>query len=412
MARQPKSFFTPERRTLLEDLTGLSETDTAALELVGRYAAEKLWPQYEAINADRRAFHAAMDSLIDPKQLGFRGSFLPEDLGGIDLSIPAYMMGLEMLSQGNASVALSLAIDGSVLSALSRLGDEQQLGRYVRDALRDKRMTAFALTEPGYGSDAGNLETRATTDGASWKLNGQKTWTTNGGWADYYFVVCRTNPDRNLGPAGLSVLMVHKEEIATIEQIPKYTVPGSYTATLTFADSVVPAADGAARLVGSVDTGFMDAKRLLEGGRITIASFGLGIASEAFEMALDYTRTRESQGEALIEKQAIALPLAEFDARLDAARLMTYTAAKRMQAGRMENAEASKAKLLGSELAAELADFNRRVHGSYGLAKEYRCVQLIHDAGVAVTGEGTSEIQKILIASNRKKRTGKDPGFR
>src|SRR3989338_1325571 len=244
MARQPKSFFTPERRTLLEDLTGLSETDTAALELVGRYAAEKLWPQYEAINADSRAFHAAMDSLIDPKQLGFRGSLLPEELGGIDLSIPAYMMGLEMLSQGNASVALSLAIDGSVLSALSRLGDEHQLGRYVRDALRDKRMTAFALTEPGYGSDAGNLETRATTDGASWKLNGQKTWTTNGGWADYYFVVCRTNPDRNLGPAGLSVLMVHKEEIAAIEQIPKYTVPGSYTATLTFADSVVPAADG------------------------------------------------------------------------------------------------------------------------------------------------------------------------
>lgn len=417
MARQPKNLFTTERRAVLEDIMGkLTDLDEMVLTTIGKYAAEKLWPQdkYEDINnpEDHTAFLQAIEPLIDPNQLGFRGSFLPEEAGGIGLPMPVYMMGIEMISQANASVGVSLAIDGSVLNAFWKLGDGQQRQRYVIDALAGKKMNSFGLTEPGHGSDAGNLETKAVLDNDSYILNGEKNWITNAGWAEHYFTVVRTNPDRSLGPNGLSVIIVHKDEISSINQMRKYTVPGSFTGELSFADAAVPVEDnGVKRMLGSQDTGFMDAKDLLEGGRVTIAALGLGVATEAFEMALNYAHERQSRGEQLIQKQSLAFRIADFDARLDAARLLTYRAAKRMQDGIMDYAEASKAKLFANDLSQELALFNIDLHGGYGLSKEFKCMQLFHDAGVGVTGEGTRQVQLTLIASNRKKLIKKNPGY-
>jgi len=417
MARQPKNLFTKERKAVLEDIIGeLSDLDEMVLNTIGKYAAEQLWPQdkYEEINnsEDHTAFLEAIEPLIDPNQLGFRGSFLPDEAGGIDLQMPVYMMGLEILSQANPSVALSLAIDGSVLLAVWKLGDEQQRQRYVTDALTDMKICSFALTEPGYGSDAGNLETKAVPDNDNYIFNGEKNWITNAGWADYYFTVTRTNPDKSLGPKGLSVIMTHKDEITSITQMPKYTVPGTFTGELSFADAVVPVEDdGVKRMLGNKDTGFIDAKDLLEGGRVTIAAYGLGVASEAFEMALNYAHERQSRGEALIQKQSLAFKFADFDTCLDAARLLTYRAAKRMQEDTMGYAEASKAKLFANDLAHDLARFNIDLHGGYGLSKEFKCMQLFHDAGVGVTGEGTKQIQQTLIASNRKKQVRNDPSY-
>lgn len=417
MARQPKNLFTKERKAVLGDIMGeLSELDEMVLTTIGKYAAEKLWPQdkYEEINnsEDHSALLEAIEPLIDLNQLGFRGSFLPDEAGGIGLPMPVYMMGLEMIAQANPSVALSLAIDGSVLLAVWKLGDEEQRQRYVTDALANMKMCSFALTEPGYGSDAGNLETKAVLDNDQYIFNGEKNWITNAGWADYYFTVTRTNRDKSLGPNGLSVIMTHKDEITSITQMHKYTVPGTFTGELSFADAVVPVEDdGVKRMLGKQDTGFMDAKDLLEGGRVTIAAYGLGVASEAFEMALNYSHERQSRGEPLIQKQSIAFQFAEFDARLDAARLLTYRAAKRMQDEIMNYAEASKAKLFANDLAHDLAAFNIDLHGGYGLSKEFKCMQLFHDAGVGVTGEGTKQIQMTLITSTRKKHIKNDPNY-
>lgn len=416
MARQPKNLFTKERKAVLEDIMGeFSDLDEIFLNSLGKYAAGELWPQdrYEEINNpdDHTAFLEAIEPLIDPDQLALRGSFLPDEAGGMDLPLPVYMMGLEIISQANPSIALSLAIDGSVLSAVWKLGDGQQRQRYVTDALIDMKMCSFALTEPGYGSDAGNLETKAVLDNDNYIFNGKKNWITNADWADYYFMVVRTNPDKSLGPKGLSVIMTHKDEITSITQMRKYTVPGSFTGELSFADAAVPVEDdGVKRMLGSRDTGFLDAKNLLEGGRVTIAAYGLGIATEAFEMALNYAHERQSRGESLIQKQSLAFRFAEFDTRLDAARLLTYRAAKRLETG-TEYAEASKAKLFANDLAQDLALFNIDLHGGYGLSKEFKCMQLFHDAGVGVTGEGTKQIQLTVITSNRKKLIRKDPSY-
>lgn len=422
MARTPTNFFTTERRQVLEDLVGkLSPEESEFLTLIGKYSATELWPykKYLTINNPNNgrdmnkplspdnghvAFRNAIGPLIDPDQIGFRGCFLPEEASCAGISVPAYMMGLEMIAQGNASVALSLLIDGSVLNSIWNIGDKRQKERYVIDALRNKKMTAFAQTEPGHGSDAGNLETKAVLSGDHYILNGQKNWNTNGGWAEYYWVVARTNPDKTLGPNGLSIIMVHRDEISQIRLMEKYTVPGSFTAELFFDNAIVPLEDeGVKRMIGEKDRGFAAAKELLTGGRVTVAAYGLGIAAEAFEMTLDYTKGRTSAGKTLIEFQGTSFPLADIATELDAGRLLTYRAAKRMQEGEMNHAEASKAKLFATELAERAAILNRRLHASYGLSTEYRCMQLIHDAEVGVTGEGTSEIQRILIASSLKR---------
>src|SRR3989344_2701374 len=337
MARTPTNFFTAERRQLLEELLGaLSFADEQMLQTIGRYSAKELWPlsRYQEINDpqnDHKAFREAMTPLIDPAEIGFRGCFLPINKDDEPISIPAFMMGLEMLAQGNGSIAISLAIDASVLNSIWGLGDDGQKERYVRKALEEKRMTAFSLTEPGHGSDAANLETRAAINDGHYLLNGQKTLITNAGWADYYFVVVRTNPDRKLKGNGLSILMMHKDEISSIRQIGKYTVDGSYNAELFFTDAKVPIEDdGVRRMIGAKDSGFALAKNLLMGGRVTIAAYGLGVATEALEDAVDYARERISDDEPIFEKQVIRLKLGELKAQLDAYRTITYMAALKM----------------------------------------------------------------------------------
>lgn len=418
MTRNPSNFFTKERREVLEDLVGkLSDQELSFLYLVGERATKELWPmeRYRAINDpsnNHEGLRRAIQQFIDPNDVGLRGCFLPPEafifmpeeyrIGGI--SFPVYMMGLEMIAQGNGSVALSLLIDGSVLNSIWRLGEDAQKQRYVIDALRNKQMTSFALTEPSAGSDGGRIKTRADVREDHYLINGQKNWITNGGFADFYFVVVRTNSDQSLGPKGLSVIILHKDEIPNKDEIAKYTVEGSSTAILYLDNVRVPfESDGVKRMIGERDKGFTAAKDLLVGGRVTMAAFGDGISAEALEMAWNYARARPSNGGYLIDHQGNSFPLAELDTRLDAARYLTYRAAKRMQEEKLSSGVASKAKLFANDLANDATLFNLNIHGASGLAKDYRCMQLFHDARVGVTGEGPAEIQKVLIVSDRKK---------
>ncbi len=422
MSRAPTNFFTDERAIVLRDIMGPEADEySAALNVLGEYSAQELWSEekYAAINDPNNgremdqpisahnghlAFREAMTPLIT-SEIGFRGAFLPEIAGGSDMPVPVYMMGLEILAQGNGSIPLSLLIDGSVLNSVWHLGDENQRKRYVQDALENQIMTAFAQTEPGGGSAAADLDTMATVLSDGYRVLGEKNWITNADWAGYYFLVARTNPDRSLRGNGVSIIMVHRDEIDEIRQMRKDTVPGSYTGELIFQDAFVPLEDGGVkRMIGEKDNGFSSAKNLLNGGRVTIAAYSNGLTAEALDMAWAYAVQRESGGEKIAKKQALSFPLAELETGLDAARLLTYRAAMRMQQGDpMRYQDASKAKLFASELALRATEMNWRVHGSYGTSHEFRCNQLRRDVEVAVIGEGTSEVQKGIIASNRRK---------
>ena len=216
--RQVRNLFTAERQLLLEDMLGeIPRHEFDFLNLVGEYAAKELWPfdKYRIINDPEyarerelqpkefghEALKVVMAPLIDPNAIAVRGAFLPEKLGGHDISKPVYIMALEILGQANASVSISLAIDGSFLDTVASLGTEEQARRYVTDAIERKKMAAFAQTEPGHGTDVANLEARASIKDEFFVLSGQKSLITNGGWADYYFVVLRTGPN---GKHGLS----------------------------------------------------------------------------------------------------------------------------------------------------------------------------------------------------------------
>jgi len=410
MARTPSNFFTPARKQVLEDLVGsLSTEDKLILNQVGEYSATNLWPWdlYQKINdpgADHAAFSEAIDPLIDPEKIGLRGAFLREKQGYegeprfAGISFPIYIMCLELIAQGNGSVALSLLIDGSVLNSIGNLGDEAQIQRYVVDALHNKQMTAFVLTEPGAGTDTSGIRLTAILGEEQYILNGEKNWITNAGWADYYFVVVRT-ADTFPGTGGLSIIMVHKDEISGIKQMEKHTVPGSYTGELVFGDAQVPVKDGGVkRMIGEQDTGFSTAKRFLTGGRVTMAAYGLGIATEAFEMAKDYAKDREIGGQRVIDFQAKSFELADLMTGLDGARLLTYRAAKHMEEGKLTDIEASMAKLTATELALEASLVNIFMHASYGISKENRAVPLFHDALVGIIGEGTSDVQRAILA--------------
>ena len=402
MARTPTNFFTSERKNVLEALTGpLSSVDEQLLLEIGRRSAQKLWPIeiYDAINnpVDHSAFKQAIEPLIDPEQLGFRGCFLPEEAGGAGISVPAYMMGLEMIAQGNGSIALSLLIDGSVLNSIWKLGDDKQKEMYVINARMNKEMTAFALTEPGHGSDAGNLETRASLNEGHWVINGRKIWNTNGGWAKYYYVMARTNPNAELASRGVSIIMVHEDEITSFKQTGKYGTPGSFNAELLFDNVRVPVEDnGVRRMIGVQDRGFSDAKQLLTGGRVTVAAYLLGVATEAFEDGIDYAQERTSRGIPLFEHQAMQLPFGDLIAYLHAGRLLTYLAARRMQEGNL-GTEAAQAKLVADQWCERAVLWNMHVHGGMGTSKEFRANQLFQDWYAGHVGEGTPEVLRGII---------------
>jgi alkylation response protein AidB-like acyl-CoA dehydrogenase len=328
-------------------------------------------------------------------RLGLMGVIFPPEYGGAGLGYVEYALAMEELSRVDASVALILAAHISLCTNhIFLAGSEEQKRKYVPKLATADFIGAWGLTEPGSGSDAGSARLTASRKKDCWVLNGTKTFCTNGHYADVVVVMAVT--DRAAHTHGLSAFVVEKGTpgFKPGKKENKLGMRASDTAELIFEDCAVPCCN----LVGKEGSGFVDAMRILDGGRISIAALSLGIAQGAFEAALKYSKERQQFGKPISEFQAIQWKLADMATEIEAARLLTLRAASMKDQGSKSTLESSMAKLYASEVAVRAANEGVQIHGGYGFIKDYPAEKFYRDVKLCTIGEGTSEIQRLVIA--------------
>jgi alkylation response protein AidB-like acyl-CoA dehydrogenase len=306
-----------------------------------------------------------------------------------------YVLAIEELSRVDGSVGIIVAAHTSLCSNhIFVAGNEDQKRKYIPKLASGEFIGAWGLTEPGSGSDAGSARMTAVRKGNTWVLNGTKTFCTNGHYADVVLVLAVT--DRAARTHGLSAFVVEKgtKGFRPGKKENKLGLRASDTAELIFEDCVIPAEN----LVGKEGDGFIDAMRILDGGRISIAALSLGMAQGAFEAATKYSKQRKQFGRPISDFQAIQWKLADMATEIDAARLLTLRAASMKDAGLKTTQESSMAKLFASEVAVKCANEGVQIHGGYGFIKDYPAEKFYRDVKLCTIGEGTSEIQRLVIA--------------
>lgn len=328
-------------------------------------------------------------------ELGVLGAVFPEELGGTGYSYVDYSLVMEELARVDPSVALCVAAHVSLCTNHIYLaGSEEQKQRYIPKLASGEWIGSWALTEPESGSDAGGTHTRAVREGDGWVINGSKTFTTNGQVADVCVVMAVT--DRAASSHGISAFLVEKGTpgFRPGKKENKLGMRCSPTNEMILTDCRVPAS----QLCGKQGEGFVDALRILDGGRISIAALAVGIAQGAYEASLRYSKQRKQFGRFISEFQAIQHKLADMATDIDASRLLTLRAAWMKDNGQNVNKESSMAKLFASETAVRVADEAVQVHGGYGFLKDYPVEKFYRDVKLCTIGEGTSEIQRLVIA--------------
>jgi len=328
-------------------------------------------------------------------RLGLMGILFPAEYGGAGMGYIEYVIAIEELSRVDGSVGIILAAHTSLCSNhIYLVGSEEQKRRYIPKLATAEFIGAWGLTEPGAGSDAGSARMTAVRKGKSWVLNGTKTFITNGHYADVVVVLAVT--DRAAHTHGLSGFLVEKgtKGFRPGKKENKLGLRASDTAELIFEDCVVPAEN----LLGKEGDGFIDAMTVLDGGRISIAALSLGMAQGAFEAALKYSKQRKQFGRPISDFQAIQWKLADMATEIDAARMLTLRAASMKDAGMKTTQESSMAKLYASEVAVRCANESVQIHGGYGFIKDYPAEKYYRDVKLCTIGEGTSEIQRMVIA--------------
>ena len=333
-----------------------------------------------------------MPSMAD---LGFMGIMVPIQYGGAGMDTLAYVLVLEEIAKIDASTAVILSAHNSlVLWGLNEYGSEEQKLKYLIPLAKGKKLGAFALSEPEAGSDASSQHTTAEDKGDYYLLNGTKNWITNGGNADIYLVIAQTHS--KLGHRGINVLIVEKgmEGFTIGPKENKLGIRSSDTHSLMFDDVKVPKENR----IGPDGFGFKFAMKTLDGGRIGIAAQALGIAAGSYDLALAYSKERKTFGKSISNHQAIQFKLADMEVDIEAARLLTYKAAWTKDQGLPYGKEAAMAKLHASEVAMKHSVEAVQIHGGYGYVKEYHVERLMRDAKITQIYEGTSEIQRLIIA--------------
>ncbi len=345
--------------------------------------------------ADWDREHRFPDELI-PKlaELGLMGVCVPEEYGGAGADFLSYVLVLEELSRADAGVGVTVAVHTSAATLpLLAFGTDEQRARFVPPLARGEQLGAFALTEPGSGSDAGSLRTTAMPDGDGWILNGSKQWITNGSRAGTFILFARTDP-ATAGARGVSCFVVDAEHVRITREEEKLGLNSSTTSDLVLEGARV----SRDRLLHEEGRGFRVAMATLDGGRIGIAAQALGIAQAAFDVARAYAIDREQFGRRIGDFQAIQWKLADMATEIDAARLLTYRAAWLKQEGRPHAAEGAKAKLFASEMARRQTAEAIQILGGYGYTREFPVERYYRDAKITEIYEGTSEIQRLVIA--------------
>ena len=341
------------------------------------------------------------DSVYPQEQLkklgamGLMGVFVPEEFGGSGMDRISYVAAVEEISKAWASLSVIMSVNNSlVCGPLLRFGTETQKKRYLPLVARGEWLGCYALTEPGAGSDAGSIQTQARRDGNDYVLNGNKVFTTNGSRANLAVVYAVTSPSS--GKNGISAFLIERSSpgyvVDKIED--KLGLNSSETAALRFEDCRVPQEN----LLGHEGEGFRIALETLDGGRIGIAAQALGIAQGCLEESLAYSKERRQFGQPIAHFQAIQWMLADMATEIDAARLLTYRAAWLQQQDKNVTREAAMAKLFASEASNRAAYKALQIFGGYGYIKDFVVERFFRDARVTTLYEGTSEIQRLIIA--------------
>jgi len=355
------------------------------------FARERIEPNAAAWDRERTF---PRDLFAQLAELGLMGACIPEEYGGAGADFLAYVLVLEELSRADAGVGVTVAVHTSAVTLpILTFGTDEQKSRFVPPLARGEVLGAFALTEAEAGSDAGSLRTRADANGDGWKISGAKQWITNGSYAGTFLLFARTDQE-TAGARGVSAFILDPEHVRVTREEEKLGLNSSVTSDLVVDGAQV----GRDRLLHEENKGFTVAMATLDGGRIGIAAQALGIAQAAYDVARSYALERRAFGQRIGDFQAIQWKLADMSTEIDAARLLVYRAAWRKQHGLSHTEEGAKAKLYASEMARRQTGEAIQILGGYGYTKEFPVERYYRDAKITEIYEGTSEIQRLVIA--------------
>ena len=370
--------FTPEQIQLRKTVREFAEAEIASHVL--EWDEQQIFP---------------LDVIKHLGRLGFLGSIFPEELGGAGLGYIDYAIIIEELARVDPSVGLIVAAHTSLCTNhIFLAANDEQRARYIPKLTSGEWIGSWALTEPESGSDAGSMRTKAIKQGECWVLDGSKTFITNAQYAD--IVVTMAITDRAASQHGVSAFLVEKQvpgfRVGKKEN--KLGMRASATGELVFTNCRLPES----QLLGKPGEGFVDSLRILDGGRISIAALSVGTAQGAYDAALKYSMQRKQFGRPISEFQSIQNKLADMATEIDAARLLTYRAGWMKDQGQRVTKESAMAKLFASEVAVRVTNEAVQIHGGYGFIKDYPVEKFYRDVKLCTIGEGTSEIQRLVIA--------------
>ncbi len=371
----------------------LNDEQRAIQETARDFARREVDPIVEEIDESQKYPREVMRKA---GELGFLGIIFPEEYGGAGLGYIEYVIVVTELSRVDPSVGISVAAHNSLCSNhIYKFGNEEQRRRWLVPLAKGEKIGAWSLTEPNAGSDAAGTRTRAEKVDGGWILNGSKTFTTHGSVGDICVVFAVTDPNGKRGH-NISAFVLDKgmEGFRPGKKENKLGIRASDTAEVVMENCFV----SEDRLLGKEGEGFVQALQILDGGRISIAALGLGTAIGAFDTALAYSKEREQFGKPIAEFQAVQFALAEMATRIAAAQALTFAAAEAADRGAKFSHLASEAKLYTGEAAVFCSERGVQIHGGYGFIKDYRAEKYYRDAKICTIGEGTSEIQRLVIA--------------
>jgi alkylation response protein AidB-like acyl-CoA dehydrogenase len=382
-----------------------TDEQRAITEMVRQFVDEQIIPHAEHYDSEDEFPEPIVEQM---KDLGLFGVTIPEEYGGMGLDLTTYTMIVEELSRGWISISgvVNTHFIGSYL--LMKFGTDEQKERLLPKMATGEIRAAFSLSEPELGSDVQAIKTSAKKDGDHWVINGQKMWVTNGLRSGVVFVLVKTDKDADPPHRGMTCFVCEKEPGASENtgafagltvppKIKKMGYKGVESTELVFDGYKCPADMILGGEEKGLNKGFAQMMDALEVGRVNVAARGVGIAQRALELALRYSQERKTFGKPIAQHQAIQFKLADMATKIEAARLVTLKAARMKDAGQRSDLEAGMAKLLASETGKECVEDCFRIHGGYGYSKEYEIERLYRDAPLLLIGEGTSEIQRMVI---------------
>ncbi len=373
-------------------LTELTENQTIIRDTIRDFAEKNIRPVIMEYDESQKFPIEIMKQL---GELGFLGILVPEEYGGAGLGYVEYAVIIEELSKVDPSIGLSVAAhNGLCTNHINRFANEIQKKKYLPDLASGKKIGAWGLTESFSGSDAAGLKSNAVKDGNYWILNGSKQFTTHGTVGETYVLMAITN--KEAGKKGISAFILEKGMHGLIigKKENKLGMRASDTTQLAFENCRVPVEN----LLGQEGMGFINSMQILEGGRISIAACSVGLAQGCLDASLKYSQERKQFGRQLSDFQATQFKLADMATNIEAARMLTYRAAYMKDAGIPNTKEAAEAKLFASEIAEKASSEAVQIFGGYGFIKEYPVEKFYRDVKLLTIGEGTSEIQRIVIA--------------